>query len=110
MAAEHTGGSACRPALPSTQMADQLSLDLRVAMPRLPAAIRPMLAQPAAEPVDSPEHLFEPSWGGVRVLAFVEAEVGGGAPTVRLLDERGRNVTTPLPELASLPSRVAAES
>ena len=110
MAAEHTGRSASRPALPSAQMADQLSLDLRVALPRLPAAIRPMLAQPAADPFDSPEHLFEPSWGGVRILAFVEAAGDDMAPSVRLLDERGRNVTTLLPELASLPSRVAAES
>jgi ATP-dependent DNA ligase len=88
-------------------MADQLSLDLRVGPTRLPAMIRPMLAQTAAEPFDSPDHLFEPSWGGMRLLVFVEAE-DSPRPPLRLIDERGRDVTALLPELGALPSRVAA--
>jgi len=94
-------------------MVDQLSLDLRVGPPRLPATIRPMLPQPAAEPFDSPEHLFEPSWGGIRLLAFVEAprlndahSSGALHPDLRLIDEQGRDVTALLPELASLPEHV----
>ncbi len=91
-------------------MSDQLSLDLAVGLPRLPAVIRPMVAQPALEPFDSPDHLFEPSWGGMRILAFIEAPQGSGQRVVRLLDERGRDVTTFLPELASLPDRITGDS
>lgn len=87
-------------------MPDQLSLDLRVGPPRLPAAIRPMLAQPAREPFDSPDHLFEPSWGGIRMFAFAEADDTPRAP-LRLIDERGHDMTALLPELGGMAARIA---
>ncbi|HEX7474156.1 MAG TPA: hypothetical protein VF323_13815, partial [Candidatus Limnocylindrales bacterium] len=64
-------------------MTDQLSLRFEPGLPRLPTDLRPMLAQTAAEPFDSTGHLFEPSWGGERALAFIEP--ADGAP-FRLLD------------------------
>ena len=53
-------------------MTDQLSLRFEPGLPRLPTDLRPMLAQTATEPFDSAKHLFEPSWGGERALAFIE--------------------------------------
>lgn len=53
-------------------MPDQLTFELETGLPRLPARLRPMLPQTAAQPFDSPAHLFEPSWGGRRALAFIE--------------------------------------
>ena len=40
-----------------------------------------MQPRPADGPFDSPDHLFEPNWGGRRVLAFLEP----GAPRDRRL-------------------------
>jgi ATP-dependent DNA ligase len=91
-------------------MADQLSLHLEATTPRLPPAIRPMMAQTALEPFDSPDHLFEPNWGGTRVLAFIEPNAEPNRAQFRLLDERGRDVAPLLPELGTLPNRVSAES
>jgi bifunctional non-homologous end joining protein LigD len=95
-------------------MADQLSLDLAVELPRLPSVIRPMLPRAAAEPFDSTDHLFEPSWGGLRILAFVEDRSvdgrGSDSPVVRLVDQGGRDVTMFLPELATLPGRLTVTS
>jgi bifunctional non-homologous end joining protein LigD len=88
-------------------MTDQLSLRFEPALPRLPTDLRPMLAQSAAEPFDSAKHLFEPSWGGERALAFIET--ADGAP-FRLMDEDGKDLAALLPELADLPSRVMARS
>lgn len=36
----------------------------------MPLAVRPMLAWTAAAPFDSPLHLFEPKWDGLRAVAF----------------------------------------
>jgi ATP-dependent DNA ligase len=91
-------------------MADQLSLDLEPTTPRLPATLRPMMAQTALEPFDSPDHLFEPNWGGTRVLAFIEPNADANRPAFRLLDERGRDVAPLLPELGTLADRVGVES
>jgi ATP-dependent DNA ligase len=91
-------------------MADQLSLDLEPTTPRLPPGIRPMMAQTALEPFDSPDHLFEPNWGGTRVLAFIEPNPSDNRPQFRLLDERGRDVAPLLPELGTLADRVNVES
>lgn len=88
-------------------MTDQLSLRFEPGLPRLPTDLRPMLAQSADEPFDSAGHLFEPSWGGERALAFVET--ADGAP-FRLLDADGRDLASLLPELADLPSRILARS
>ncbi len=91
-------------------MTDQLSLRFEPELPRLPAALRPMLARPVAEPFDSPDHLFEPSWGGRRALAFVGPASRVGDGEVRLLDGEGRDLSTALRELAGLAVRVDARS
>jgi bifunctional non-homologous end joining protein LigD len=88
-------------------MTDQLSLRLEPSLPRLPTDLRPMLPRPAAEPFDSTDHLFEPSWGGERALAFIEPADRAG---LRLLDGHGRDLAGLLPELADLPSRIMARS
>ena len=93
-------------------MRDQLSLRLEPdvpVLPNLPATLRPMLPRPLAEPFDSDAHLFEPSWGGLRALAFVgPAEVAGGGD-VTFVDGGGRELSS-LPELAGLAVRVDARS
>ena len=58
----------------------------------------------ARRPFDSPDHLYEPKWDGIRALAFVE----GGR--LRLLSRNSRDITSTFPELADLPSRVNAEA
>ena len=58
----------------------------------------------ARRPFDSPDHLYEPQWDGIRALAFVE----GGR--LRLLSRNSRDITSTFPELADLPSRVNAEA
>jgi bifunctional non-homologous end joining protein LigD len=88
-------------------MSDQLSLQLESSLPHLPQDLRPMLPRPAPEPFDSADHLFEPSWGGERALAFIEAADRG---PLRLLDGHGRDLAALLPELADLPARVQARS
>jgi ATP-dependent DNA ligase len=60
-----------------------------------------MLAKPAEEPFDSDEHVFEPSWGGRRALAFIEPDRSDRRPRLRLLDETGRDMAAHLPELTS---------
>lgn len=55
-----------------------------------------MLAKPADEPFDDPDWLFEPSWEGLRALAHVEDD------RLRLVDARGRDVTSRFPELLGL--------
>jgi ATP-dependent DNA ligase len=60
-----------------------------------------MLPERAAEPFDSPNHLFELKWGGIRALAFVE-----GA-RLRLLSQAGRDITVWFPELAPMVGQLA---
>src|SRR4051794_18410053 len=97
-------------------MVDQLSLRLDPALPRLPASLQPMLAVPTAEPFDSPDFLFEPTWGGRRALAFVDAGAHASEPdradrpTLRMLDEAGLDLVQRAPELADIRERIAAES
>jgi bifunctional non-homologous end joining protein LigD len=91
-------------------MTDQLSLRLEPALPNPPATLRPMLARPLLEPFDSMDHLFEPAWGGRRVLAFVGPAEHPGAGDVAFLDENGVPLTVVPPELAGLGVRVAARS
>lgn len=66
----------------------------------LPRVIEPMLATPAPEPFDSPAHIFEVLWEGVRALAFVERGES------RLQDRRGRDITHRYPELGTIPTRL----
>lgn len=91
-------------------MTDQLSLRLDPALPNPPTTLRPMLARPLAEPFDSTDHLFEPSWGGRRVLAFVGPAARPGAGEVVVLGEDGAPLTAVPPELTGLGVRVAARS
>jgi len=94
-------------------MRDQLSLRLEpeiASLPNLPDGLRPMLPRPIPEPFDSPVHVFEPSWGGLRALAFVgPAEVAGGGD-IRIVDGEGRDVGSALPELAGMAVRLDARS
>jgi bifunctional non-homologous end joining protein LigD len=93
-------------------MRDQLSLRLEPdvpVLPNLPAALRPMLPRPITEPFDSDAHLFEPSWGGLRVLAFVGPADAPGGGDVVLVDGVGRELPA-LPELSGLAVRVDARS
>jgi ATP-dependent DNA ligase len=85
---------------------DQLSLSLTGDFARLPRSMRPMMPRGPEAPFDSDEHVFEPSWGGRRALAFIEPG-RPGKPIVRLLDELGRDLAPHLPELASIAGLVA---
>ncbi len=94
-------------------MRDQLSLRLEPdvpTLPNLPVMLRPMLARALPEPFDSTDHLFEPSWGGLRALVFVGPAESPGAGDVRLFDGDGRDLTAALPELAGLAVRLDARS
>ncbi len=91
-------------------MTDQLSLRLETDLPRLPDALRPMLPRPVAGPFDSDEHLFEPSWGGLRALVYIGPAERPGAGDVRIVDVDGSDVGRQLPELAGLAVRVDARS
>ncbi|MHB8458548.1 MAG: ATP-dependent DNA ligase [Candidatus Limnocylindrales bacterium] len=88
-------------------MTEQLSMRLEPELPNLPLDLRPMLARSAPEPFDSADHLFEPSWGGERALAFVEAADRG---PLRLLGVQGRDLAALVPELADLQNRTLARS
>ncbi|MEO8456765.1 MAG: non-homologous end-joining DNA ligase [Chloroflexota bacterium] len=68
--------------------------------PNLPRVIEPMLPTPVSEPFDSPAHIYEVLWDGVRALTFVENG------TVRLQDRWGRDVTQRFPELATIANRL----
>jgi bifunctional non-homologous end joining protein LigD len=92
---------------------DQLSLRLeadRATLPNPPTGLRPMLPRPLAEPFDSSEHLFEPSWGGVRALVTIGPADQPGSGDVRIEDADGADVSAALPELAGLAVRVDARS
>jgi bifunctional non-homologous end joining protein LigD len=91
-------------------MTDQLSLRLETDLPNLPDGVRPMLPRPLPSPFDSSEHLFEPSWGGLRALAFIGPSETPGGGQVRIVDGDGREVGAKLPELAGLAVRVDARS
>lgn len=91
-------------------MADQLSLRLEAdQLPALPE-LRPMLPRPLPGPFDSEDHLFEPWWGGERVLAMIGPGDLPGTGTVRILSADGADLTDALPELSGLAVRVAARS
>lgn len=90
-------------------MAEQLSFRLEPALPE-PGAVAPMWPTPRGEAFDSPDWLFEPSWGGHRVLVFVGPAEVPGTGDVRIVDGAGQDVGARLPELAGLAVRVAARS
>ncbi len=90
-------------------MAEQLSLRLDPALPR-PGDVAPMWPTAVADAFDAPDFLFEPTWGGHRVLAFVGPADRAGGGDVRLVDPNGLELVERLPELAGLAVRVAARS
>jgi bifunctional non-homologous end joining protein LigD len=90
-------------------MPEQLDLSLETALPH-PGDVAPMWPVAAAEPFDSPDFLFEPTWGGHRVLVYVEPGDRAGAGEVRVVDPNGLDVTARIPELRGLAVRVAARS
>jgi bifunctional non-homologous end joining protein LigD len=69
-----------------------------------------MLARPLPEAFDSPDHLFEPSWGGLRALVFVGPADRPGDGEVRVVDADGADRSAVLPELAGLAVRIDARS
>ncbi len=69
---------------------------------KLPASLKPMLGRLVRSPFDSPKHLFELKWDGMRGLAFVE----GGE--LRLLSRNGRDITSQFPELGEIAQQVKA--
>ncbi len=93
-------------------MADQLSLPLDATIDRLPDLpdLRPMLARPLPEAFDSDQHLFEPSWGGMRALVSIGPADRPGGGDVRIVDADGVERTAALPELAGTAVRVTARS
>ena len=66
----------------------------------LPKTISPMLARLTRQPFDSPDHLFELKWDGIRALAFVD----GGK--LRLQGRDLKDLTPLFPELTGLPEMV----
>ena len=90
-------------------MVEQLNLRLEPALPR-PGDVAPMWPTARADPFDSPDYLFEPTWGGHRVLVFVGPSERPGEGAVRIVDPTGRDLADRLPELAGLAVRVAARS
>ena len=90
-------------------MSGQLSLRLEAAVPHPPTTLRPMLDRPLAEPFDSPSHVFEPIWGGIRALAIVGPAAAPGGGEVTLVGEDARSIPTPI-DLAGLGARIAARS
>ena len=69
-----------------------------------------MLARTIARPFDSADHLFEPAWGGRRVLAFIGPAEHEGAGGVESIDAGGTAIRPVPPELDGLGVRVAARS
>lgn len=67
----------------------------------LPRVIEPMLPEDAPEPFDSPAHLFEVLWDGIRTIAFVELG------RTRLQDRWGRDITNRFPEIGDIASQVS---
>jgi len=63
-----------------------------------------MLATAAAEPFDSPDHIFELKLDGVRAIAFLEAG------EVRVQNRRLEDLRAQFPQFADLPRRVKARS
>ncbi len=90
-------------------MAEQLSLRLDAGLPRS-GDVAPMWPVPRHDPFDSPDYLFGPTWGGHRVIVFVEPGERAGEGAVRIVDGAGRDLVGVLPELAGVAVRVAARS
>ncbi len=79
-------------------MTDQATLiPVAQARPGLPRAIAPMRARTARAPFNSPDHLFEVKWDGIRAM------VARDASGVRVVDRSGGDLLRALPELRDVP-------
>ena len=78
--------------------------DMTITENKLPSTIKPMLGRLARSPFDSPSHLFELKWDGMRGLAFVESG------ELRLLSRNGRNITSQFPELGEIAKRLKSDN
>ncbi len=67
-------------------------------------AVKPMLAETGIEPFDSPLHLFEWKWNGLRIVARKQ---GGSAS---LQGRSGADFTAQFPELADVAKHIQASS
>jgi bifunctional non-homologous end joining protein LigD len=72
-------------------------------MPALPTDLRPMLAERAPEPFDSPSHAFGVRWACIRALAYVERA------RLRLVSQSGIDVSALFPELAGIAAQVRGD-
>jgi bifunctional non-homologous end joining protein LigD len=93
-------------------MADQLALPLDASADTLPELpdLAPMQARPLPDAFDSEQHLFEPWWGGLRVLVGIGPAIAAGDGSVRVVDAEGVDRSAAFPELAGTAVRVAARS
>lgn len=85
-------------------MPDQLDLGFDPGLPRA-SAVTPMWPVARRDPFDSADHLFEPAWGGLRVLVFLQP--GGG---LRIVDASSTDLVDRFPELAGVRGLVDARS
>lgn len=69
---------------------------------RMPDRIAPMLASPGDQPFDSPDHIFELMWGGLRAMAHIRDG------HLRLIARNGIDLAPHFPELRHLPGMVEA--
>src|SRR5439155_7916072 len=69
-------------------------------MPPSSQTLRPMLAVRRAEPLDSPDHVFDLRWDGIRALAFIDRA------RLRLVSQSGREITALFRELAPIAGQV----
>ena len=69
----------------------------------LPRSLTPMQPVLKGEPFDSPNHIFQVKWDGIRLLSFVEAGI------VRLQNRRLRDRSDAYPELLTLPQMLRAD-
>src|SRR5438552_3053628 len=65
-------------------------------MPSSTPVLRPMLPSTASEPFDSPDHVFDLKWGGIRALAFIQPG------RLRLVSQAGRDISALFPELSTI--------
>ena len=68
----------------------------------LTATLKPMLARLARDPFDSPDHIFELKWDGIRALAHVESG------RIKFHNRNSKDITPQFGELEGLPKQVAA--
>lgn len=66
-------------------------------------ALKPMLANPGKDPFDSPDHIFEWKWNGIRIVARKRGD------TLTLQGRSGADFTNKFPELAGMIKLIRAQ-